>query len=107
MALAHNPLITVAREQVAEADAGRAQNIAIPDPAGSASIANQHGFPSSKPISATINLPFPSKFALQYDIGTAGVKAPNTTTWRLYSRSPPRPRRPMTPCASPCATERT
>ena len=70
MALANNPQIEVAREQVAEARAGRTQNLGIPDPQGSASISNQGGFPSSKPVSATIDIPFPDKFRLNYNIGT-------------------------------------
>jgi cobalt-zinc-cadmium efflux system outer membrane protein len=75
MALSHNPQIEVAREQVAEAKAASVQNYALPDPATSAYIINQAGAPSSKPIAANITIPFPDKFRLQYNIGTAGVKA--------------------------------
>jgi outer membrane protein TolC len=75
MALANNPQIAVAREQVAEARAGRVQNLGIPDPQGSGYISNQAGFPSSKPVSATLDIPFPDKFRLNYNIGTATLKA--------------------------------
>jgi outer membrane protein TolC len=75
MAMAHNPQITVAREQTSEARAQRVQNVSIPDPATTASIATQAGTPAEKPVGATLNIPFPDKFRLQYNIGTAGVRA--------------------------------
>jgi outer membrane protein TolC len=74
-ALAHNPQLEVARQMTAEARAQRVQDVAIPDPVGTASITNQAGSPSYKPLSASLNLPFPDKFRLQYNIGTAGVRA--------------------------------
>lgn len=73
-ALARNPLLEVAREQTAEARAQRVQDVAVPDPVGSASITNQAGAPSFKPVSASLTLPFPDKFRLQYNIGTAGAR---------------------------------
>jgi cobalt-zinc-cadmium efflux system outer membrane protein len=75
MAMAHNPQITVAREQTSESRAQRVQNISIPDPTTTASIATQAGTPAEKPVGATLNIPFPDKFRLQYNIGTAGVRA--------------------------------
>ena len=75
MALANNPQIEVAREQVAEARAGRTQNLGIPDPQGSASISNQGAFPSSKPVSATIDIPFPDKFRLNTTLALRTLKA--------------------------------
>ncbi len=74
-ALARNPQLAVAREQSAEARAQRVQDIAIPDPVGTASITNQAGSPAYKPVGATLSIPFPDKFRLQYSIGTAGVRA--------------------------------
>jgi outer membrane protein TolC len=74
-ALAHNPLLEVAREQTSEARAQRVQNVSIPDPATTASIITQAGSPVAKPLGATLTLPFPDKFRLQYNIGTAGVRA--------------------------------
>lgn len=74
-ALAHNPQLLVAREQTAEARGQRVQNVSIPDPVANASIANQAGSPTAKPLGATLNVPFPDKFRLQYNIGTAGVRA--------------------------------
>lgn len=74
-ALAHNPLLAVAREQTSEARAQRIQNVSIPDPTTTASIITQAGSPVARPVGATLNLPFPDKFRLQYNIGTAGVRA--------------------------------
>jgi outer membrane protein TolC len=73
-ALARNPQLEVARQQTAEARAQRVQDVAIPDPVGSASITNQAGSPSYKPVGASLTVPFPDKFRLQYNIGTAGVR---------------------------------
>jgi outer membrane protein TolC len=73
-ALARNPQLEVARQLTAEARAQRVQDVSIPDPVGSASITNQGGTPSYKPVSASLNVPFPDKFRLQYNIGTAGVR---------------------------------
>jgi cobalt-zinc-cadmium efflux system outer membrane protein len=78
-ALAHNPQVVVAREQTAEARAQRVQNVSIPDPAGTASINTQAGTPAYKPVGASLDLPFPDKFRLQYNIGTAGVRAAEYT----------------------------
>jgi cobalt-zinc-cadmium efflux system outer membrane protein len=74
-ALAHNPQLEVAREQTAEAQAQRRIDGAIPDPTGSAQIFQQKGQPIGRPLSASIDVPFPDKFRLNYNIGTAGVKA--------------------------------
>jgi outer membrane protein TolC len=74
-ALANNPQLDVAREQTIEARAQRVSTLGIPDPIGSGSITNQAGAPSYKPITASINIPFLDKFRLQYNIGTAGVRA--------------------------------
>jgi outer membrane protein TolC len=73
-ALAHNPQLEVARQQTAEARAQRVQDVSIPDPVGSASITNQAGAQPYKPLSASLSIPFPDKFRLQYNIGTAGVR---------------------------------
>jgi cobalt-zinc-cadmium efflux system outer membrane protein len=74
-ALAHNPQLEVAREQTAQAEAQRRQDWAIPDPTGSAQIITQRTQPVGKPVNASIDVPFPDKFRLNYNIGTAGVKA--------------------------------
>jgi len=78
-ALAHNPQLEVARQQVIEARAQRLQDWSIPDPTGSASIINQGGTPSSKPYGATLSVPFPDKFRLNYNIGESGVRATTAT----------------------------
>ncbi len=75
MALAHNPQIVVAREQIDEARGQRTSTWAIPDPQGSAQYVQEKGFPTGKPIGASIDIPFPDKFRLNYAIGTAGVKS--------------------------------
>jgi outer membrane protein TolC len=74
-ALAHNPQLDVAREQTEEARAQRRQDWAIPDPTGTAQIYQQKGQPIGKPLTASIDLPFPDKFRLNYNIGTSGVTA--------------------------------
>ncbi len=73
-ALAHNPQLEVARQQTDEARAQRIQDISIPDPVGSASISTEAGTPAYKPLSASLTVPFPDKFRLQYNIGTSGVR---------------------------------
>jgi outer membrane protein TolC len=73
-ALAHNPQLEVAREQTEEARAQRRQDWAIPDPTGSAQIFQQKGQPIGKPLTASIDVPFPDKFRLNYNIGTSGLK---------------------------------
>ena len=73
-ALAHNPQLEVAHEQVEEARAQRRQDWAIPDPTGSAQIITQRTQPVGKPVNASIDVPFPDKFRLNYNIGTAGIK---------------------------------
>jgi cobalt-zinc-cadmium efflux system outer membrane protein len=78
-ALAHNPQLEVARQQVIEARAQRLQDWSIPDPTGSASIINQGGTPSGKPYGATLTVPFPDKFRLNYNIGESGVKSSTAT----------------------------
>jgi cobalt-zinc-cadmium efflux system outer membrane protein len=74
-ALAHNPQLEVARQQTAEAKAQRVSDVAIPDPVGTASISTQAGTPAYKPLAASLTVPFPDKFRLQYNIGTSGIRA--------------------------------
>jgi cobalt-zinc-cadmium efflux system outer membrane protein len=78
-ALLRNPQLAAAREQTDEARAQRVQDVSIPDPVGTAAIQPQHGQPTTKPVGATIAVPFPDKFRLQYGIGTAGVRAAEAT----------------------------
>jgi outer membrane protein TolC len=74
-ALAHNPQLDVAREQTEEARAQRRQDWAIPDPTGQGQIFQQKGQPIAKQLNAAIDVPFPDKFRLNYNIGTSGVKS--------------------------------
>lgn len=84
MARLHNPQLEVAREQIAEARAGRVQAIAIPDPAATASLDQQPGLFRSAPggqrnLGATIAVPFPDKFRLNNTIGVANIQAAQAT----------------------------
>jgi len=72
-ALKHNPQLVVAREQVVEARAQKLSQWAIPDPTGNVGLITEAGAPTQKPISATIAIPFPDKFRLNYKIGTSLV----------------------------------
>jgi outer membrane protein TolC len=73
-ALAHNPQLEVARQQTAQARAQRVTDVSFPDPIGTASITTQAATPAFKPVGASLTVPFPDKFRLQYNIGTAGVR---------------------------------
>jgi cobalt-zinc-cadmium efflux system outer membrane protein len=72
-ALKRNPQIVVAREQVDEARAQKVSQWAIPDPTGSASWIVQGGQPTQRPLIASIGIPFPDKFRLNYAIGSSLV----------------------------------
>lgn len=80
LARLRNPQLAAAREQIAEARAGRVQAIAIPDPAATASLDAQPGLFRSAPggqrnIGATLAVPFPDKFRLNNAIGVASIQA--------------------------------
>jgi outer membrane protein TolC len=72
-ALARNPQLIVAREQVDEAKAQKLSTWAIPDPTGTASYILERRAPTQKPIAANLDLPFPDKFRLNYEIGNSLV----------------------------------
>jgi outer membrane protein, heavy metal efflux system len=72
-ALARNPQLTVAHEQLVEAQAQKLSTWAIPDPTGSVGWAQEKYAPIQRPIIATIDLPFPDKFRLNYQIGSSLV----------------------------------
>jgi cobalt-zinc-cadmium efflux system outer membrane protein len=72
-ALKRNPQLAVAREQVEEARAQKVTQWAIPDPTGSASWIVQGGQPTQRPLIASIDIPFPDKFRLNYAIGSSLV----------------------------------
>jgi len=72
-ALKRNPQIAVAREQVDEARAQKVSQWAIPDPTGSASWIVQGGQPTQRPLIASLDIPFPDKFRLNYAIGSSLV----------------------------------
>jgi outer membrane protein, heavy metal efflux system len=79
-ALAHNPLLQVAAEQVAQAHARKVQATAIPDPAFSAVFDQSPGLfgaggGTERSVSASLTIPFLDKFRLQGRVGTADVRS--------------------------------
>jgi cobalt-zinc-cadmium efflux system outer membrane protein len=79
-AVLHNPQVDVAREQLAQVRAQRVQGNAIPDPQAALSYDDQTKFlnlgtAGSKNLGATLTVPFPDKFRLHNNIGTAAVQS--------------------------------
>lgn len=79
-ALAHNPQLRVAREQVAQARARAVSNAAFPDPTLTGDLTGQSGatrFRSNtgSDVGIGLSLPFPTKFLLQRRVGGADVDA--------------------------------
>ena len=79
-ALAHNPQLQVAAEQVAQARARKVQGTAIPDPAFSAVFDQSPGLfgaggSTQRSVSASLTIPFLDKFRLQGRIGTADIRS--------------------------------
>jgi cobalt-zinc-cadmium efflux system outer membrane protein len=79
-ALARNPLLQVAAEQVAQARARKVQGTALPDPQFNAVFDQSKGLfgaggANERSIAATVTIPFVDKFRLQGRIGTADVQS--------------------------------
>jgi outer membrane protein, heavy metal efflux system len=79
-ALAHNPQLQVAAEQIAQAHARKVQGTAIPDPAFSAVFDQSPGLfgaggGTERSVSASLTIPFLDKFRLQGRVGTADVRS--------------------------------
>lgn len=79
-ALAHNPQLRVAREQVAQARARAVTNAAFPDPTLTGDLTGQSGatrFRSNtgSDVGIGLSLPFPTKFLLLRRVGSADVDA--------------------------------
>lgn len=79
-ALAHNPQLTVAREQLAQARAQATETAAFPDPSLSGDLNGQKtatGFRTNtgSDIGVGLTLPFPTKFVLLNKEGNANVDA--------------------------------
>ena len=77
-ALARNPQLQVAAEQLAQARARKVQATAIPDPAFSAAFDQSPGLfgaggSTERSVIASLTIPFVDKFRLQGRIGTADV----------------------------------
>jgi outer membrane protein, heavy metal efflux system len=80
LAVRANPQITIAREQLQQVRAQRAQLVAIPEPTLSASFDSlntlrRFGTAPARPASLTAGLPFPDKFRLRGIIGSANINA--------------------------------
>ena len=79
-ALARNPQIEVAAEQVAQARARKTQATAIPDPQFEAAFVQSPGLfgaggATERSVTATVTIPFLDKFRLQGRLGTADVRS--------------------------------
>ena len=79
-ALAHNPQLTVAREQLAQARAQATETAAFPDPSLNGDLNGQKtvtGFKTNtgSDIGVGLTLPFPTKFVLLNKVGNANVDA--------------------------------
>ena len=79
-ALAHNPQLTVAREQQAQARAQATETAAFPDPSLSGDLTGQRtptGFRTNtgSDIGVGLALPFPTKFVLLNRVGNANAEA--------------------------------
>jgi cobalt-zinc-cadmium efflux system outer membrane protein len=79
-ALARNPQLEVAAEQVAQARARKTQATAIPDPQFEAAFVQSPGLfgaggGTERSITATVTIPFIDKFRLQGRVGTADVRS--------------------------------
>ncbi|HET7469664.1 MAG TPA: TolC family protein [Gemmatimonadales bacterium] len=79
-ALARNPQLEVAAEQVAQARARKTQATAIPDPQFEAAFVQSPGLfgaggGTERSVTATVTIPFIDKFRLQGRVGTADVRS--------------------------------
>jgi outer membrane protein, heavy metal efflux system len=79
-ALAHNPQLRVAREQVAQARARAVENTAFPDPTLTGDLTGQSGATqfrtnTGSDIGIGLSLPFPTKFLLRRRVSGADVAA--------------------------------
>jgi cobalt-zinc-cadmium efflux system outer membrane protein len=77
-AIARNPQMVAAKEQVAQARARRVQGVAIPDPSLSFEVDQATGLFSGqahdKVLNAALTIPFPDKFRLRGRIGRADIQ---------------------------------
>lgn len=99
-ALARNPQLEVAAQQVAQARARKSQATAIPDPQFDAAFVQSPGLfgaggGTERSITATVTIPFVDKFRLQGRVGTADIRSANASatltrqliaaqTWETY-----------------------
>jgi cobalt-zinc-cadmium efflux system outer membrane protein len=79
-ALAHNPQLRVAIEQVAEARARVVESTAFPDPTVAGDITGEQrlsrpGTNTGSDLGVGLSLPFPTKFVLRHRVGNADVRA--------------------------------
>jgi len=79
-ALAHNPQLTIAREQLAQARARGTENTAFPDPTVSGDITGEQSLTQPRTntgsdVGVALTLPFPTKFILRHRVSNADVDA--------------------------------
>lgn len=91
-ALAHNPALTVLREQVSQARARKVQSTAFPDPTLTADYAGAPKLfsPSARTggdVALGITVPFPWKFHLLGNIGQADVDAAGLSLLQLQQET--------------------
>jgi outer membrane protein, heavy metal efflux system len=91
-ALAHNPQIRIAREQIAQARAAGVENTAFPDPTLSGDLTGQTGptnFRSNtgSDVGIGLSLPFPAKFLLRHRVSGADVAAAEFSLVQLQQQT--------------------
>ena len=91
-ALAHNPQLRIAREQLAQVRAQGVQNTAFPDPTLSADLTGQTGptaFRSNtgSDVALGLSLPFPAKFWLRHRVSGADVAAAEFNVVQLQQQT--------------------
>jgi cobalt-zinc-cadmium efflux system outer membrane protein len=90
-ALAHNPALAAAREQVAQAQARVSEAKALPDPTFEATLDQEQGLlkfqtAASKDIGIGLTLPFPSKRRLAGHVATADLRAAEFSMTQLANQ---------------------
>lgn len=90
-ALAHNPQLVVAAEQLAQARARVTEATAFPDPTISADLTGQTGITrfssnTGSDLGLGLTIPFPTKFRLRGIIGDADVHSAEFTLLQLQQR---------------------
>jgi cobalt-zinc-cadmium efflux system outer membrane protein len=90
-ALAHNPQLRVAMEQVAEARARAVENTAFPDPSIVGDLTGQRRFTqpatnTGSDLELDLSVPFPTKFLLRHRVSNADVRATESAVHLLQQQ---------------------